>query len=64
MGKRRGPDKIVAALRDVKAIAWAGYSNFLALKNDGAAVFRRAPIKRYPLPTEPAIRPVKVDGKS
>jgi alpha-tubulin suppressor-like RCC1 family protein len=57
--------KIVAAVRNVTAITWAGYRGYLALKKDGTVLGFR--FGNYGLTngsaTEPAVRPVRVRGQ-
>ena len=63
-GNDKDDAKIVPTLRNIKAIAWAGYSNFLALKNDGTVLgFRLGPGMTNAPATGPLVRPVKVNGQ-
>jgi len=63
-GNDKDDANIVAKLRNVKAIASAGYSNFLALRNDGTVLgFRLTAGKTNDPATETVIRQVKVGGQ-
>ena len=63
-GNDQDDANIVATLRNIKAIAWAGGSNFLALRNDGTLLgFRLGAAMTNAPAAGPAVRPVTVDGQ-
>jgi hypothetical protein len=63
-GNDQDDANVVAELRDIKSIAWAGIPNFLALRNDGTLLgFRLGAATTNAAATGPAVRPVTVDGQ-